>query len=122
MCDQCQISEKIAELDNERQEQQKNQHWQIFDLDVRRSYLGSRSFATKEEAEMMLADLLKYHMNTPWANRLVVLPGCQLSQKIILYNDNRKNNGRPKGCQGRYPKNRYPKAKGVDYGLRMDYK
>jgi hypothetical protein len=121
MCDQCEISEKIAEQQAERRMQTENQHWQIVDLRVGRSYLGSKSFATKEEATLVLEDMLKYHANTEWIERLSVVPGCQLAQKVALYNDNRRTNGRPKGCKGRSIKNRF-KARGIEYGLKMEFK
>ena len=134
MCDRCPFSEKIAEqqaktnpkphwgIGEEEPEKNKKPHWQVVDLKTGRSYLGSKSFVRKTQAEAMLNDLLKYHADTEWAERLVVLPGCELKQKSAHYNPDAKNlRGRPKGCTGHQQKSRF-RSSGVDWGLKMGFK
>ena len=130
MCDQCPFSERIAELEKANPsratasmvaepEVEEETHWQVVDKKTGRSYLGSRSFPTQFEAEMMLNDLLKYHRETEWAERLVILPGKKLKPRKTHFAPGAKNlRGRPKGCKGKFFKPRL-KASGVEWGMRV---
>jgi hypothetical protein len=126
MCDQCPFSEKIAEFEKSNPssttasmvaepEVEEEAHWQVVDKKTGRSYLGSRSFPTQFEAEMMLNDLLRYHRETEWAERLVISPGKKLKPRKTQFAPDAKNlRGRPKGCKGKFFKPRL-RATGVEW-------
>jgi len=136
MCDQCPFSEDIAELERkdpssatavvvanpETEEVEECSHWQVVDKKTKRSYLGSRSFTTRLEAEMMLNDLLRYHQHTEWAERLVVMPGRKLKKRETVFDPNAQNLlGRPKGCKGKATKSRF-KPTGIEWGIHTRYR
>ena len=72
----------------------------VFDRETGRPYLNNRSFPSKEMAEAMRSELLRYHQPpNEWCDRLVILKiDTDLKPPVMSEGDQRINNGRKKGC------------------------